>query len=57
VVRKMNDAAVAEAACRYAQGQSLVTVAEEFGVHARTLARELRRADVVIRPRQGYVGG
>ena len=54
VVRKMTDAQVAEAAVRYLNGYSLTTVAEEFTVHARTLAREFRKAGVAIRPRRGW---
>jgi hypothetical protein len=53
VVRKMTDESVALAAARYEQGASLAVVASEFGVHQRTLAMELRRAGVLIRPRHG----
>ena len=42
--RKMTDESVALAAVRYNQGASLAVVANEFGVHQRTLARELRPA-------------
>ena len=54
VVRKMNDESVALAAARYEQGASLAVVASEFGVHQRTLARELRRAGASLRPRRGW---
>jgi transposase-like protein len=52
--RKMSDPLVARAAERYSQGLSVADVASEFGVHARTLAREFRRAGIVIRPRRGW---
>ena len=54
VVRKMNDESVALAAARYEQGASLAVVASGFGVHQRTLARELRRAGSSIRLRRGW---
>ena len=54
VVRKMTDESVALAAARYEQGASLAVVAREFGVHQRTLARELRQAAAPIRLRQGW---
>ena len=54
VVRKMTNESVAVAAARYEQGASLALVAREFGVHQRTLARELRRAGASIRPRRGW---
>ena len=54
VVRKMTDESVATAAARYEQGASLAVVASQFGVHQRTLARELRRAKASIRPRRGW---
>ena len=54
VVRKMTNASVALAAARYEQGASLATVANEFGVHQRTPARELRRVGTSIRPRRGW---
>ena len=44
VVRKMTDLTVHRAATRYESGESLKTVAATFGVDARTLARELKRA-------------
>ena len=46
------DSLVAQASKQYAEGWSLADVASEFGVHARTLAREFRRG-IVIRPRRG----
>jgi AraC-like DNA-binding protein len=54
VVRKMTDVQVARAAARYLDGHSLTTVADEFKIHARTLAREFRKARVTIRPRRGW---
>jgi hypothetical protein len=39
---------------RYLDGHSLTTVADEFKIHARTLAREFRKARVTIRPRRGW---
>jgi transcription initiation factor TFIIIB Brf1 subunit/transcription initiation factor TFIIB len=54
VVRKMTDTLVADAAARYREVHSLVTVASEFDVDARTLGREFRKAGVPIRPRQGW---
>lgn len=53
VARKMPDDAVARAAKRYSEGAPLAVVANEFDVHARTLAREFRQAGVSIRPRRG----
>jgi lambda repressor-like predicted transcriptional regulator len=50
----MTDESVALAAARYEQGASLAVVANEFGVHQRTLASELRRAGASIRPRRGW---
>jgi len=50
----MTDASVARATQRYVDGLSLAAVAGEFGVHERTLARELRSAGVPIRPRNGW---
>ena len=52
--RKMSDPLVARAADRYSEGLSVADVASEFGVHARTLAREFRRAGIVTRPRRGW---
>lgn len=54
VARKMSDDSVAKAAKRYREGAPLAVVANEFDVHARTLAREFRQADVAIRPRRGW---
>ena len=54
VARKMNDGTVALASAQYEQGASLTVAASTFGVHARTLAREFRRAGVLIRPRRGW---
>ena len=54
LARKMNDATVALASAHYEQGASLTVAASTFGVHARTLAREFRRAGVLIRPRRGW---
>lgn len=54
VVRKMTDRTVVEASSRYGQGLSLEVVAEEFGVHSRTLAREFRLAGVPVRARRGW---
>jgi len=49
----MTDESVAMAATRYREGASLATVAQEFDVHSRTLAREFRRAEMSIRSRRG----
>jgi AraC-like DNA-binding protein len=54
VTRKMTEDSVARAAKRYGQGASLAVVAQVFGVHASTLAREFSRAGVAIRPRLGW---
>ena len=54
VVRKLTDLLVTEAAVSYLDGHSLATVAHEYDVDARTLAREFRRAGVAIRPRRGW---
>ena len=54
VVRKMTDCSVALAAAQYEHGASLSSVADAFGVHERTLAREFRQAGVPIRPRRGW---
>lgn len=48
VVRKITNESVALAAERYEEGASLAVVASEFGVHQRTLARELRRAGAYL---------
>ncbi len=54
VVRKMTDESVAMAAARYEQGASHAVVAIQFGVHQRTLAKDLRRAGASLRPRRGW---
>lgn len=54
VARKMSDDSVARAAQRYGEDAPLAVVANEFDVHARTLAREFRQAGVSIRPRRGF---
>ena len=54
VVREMTDESVALAAARYEQGASLAVVGKEFGVHQRTLARELPRAGTGIRQRSRW---
>ena len=54
VIRKMTDESVALAAARYEQGASLAVVASDFGVHQRTLARELRHFGACIRPRRAW---
>ena len=53
-VRTMTDRTVRQAAIRYRRGESLKVVATKFGVDARTLAREFRRAGVQIRQRRGW---
>jgi hypothetical protein len=53
-VRKMTDRLVRQSAKRYESGDSPTVVAARFGLDARTLARELRRAKVQIRPRRGW---
>ena len=50
----MTDESLNRAAALYAEGISLAVLACEFGVHARTLAREFTRAGVVIRQRNGW---
>jgi IS30 family transposase len=50
----MTDEAVDEVATRSREGLSLAVVAADFDVHARTLARELRRAGVSIQKRNGW---
>ena len=50
----MTDRTVRQAAIRYRRGESLKVVATKFGVDARTLAREFRRAGVQIRQRRGW---
>ena len=54
ICRKMTDRSVRQAATRYESGESLMVVAARFGVDARTLAREFKRAGVPIRPRRGW---
>ena len=54
VVRKMTDLSVHRAATRYESGESLKVVAAQFGVDARTLAREFKRAGIKTRPRRGW---
>ena len=49
--RKMTDESVSRAAALYSGGASLAAAAREFGVHARTLAREFHRSGVAIRQR------
>jgi hypothetical protein len=49
----MTDESVARAAAQYEKGASLAFVADAFGVHVRTLRKELRRAGTAIRPRPG----
>jgi len=53
-VRKMTDQAVLQAASHYRLGDSIKSVADAFGVDARTLAREFRAAGVPVRPRRGW---
>jgi hypothetical protein len=57
VVRKMTDTLVAEAAVMYFEGHSLATVAHNFKVDTRTLAREFHKTGVPIRPRRGWTNG
>ena len=54
IVSKMTDVMVAKATARYRAGYSLTSVAREFRIHAKTLAREFRKAAVAIRPRRGW---
>jgi transposase-like protein len=51
--RKMTDKSVTRAAAQYLAGAPLTIVAKEFGVHPRTLAKELRRAGTPLRSRPG----
>jgi IS30 family transposase len=53
-IRKLTDADVANAASYYRNGESLAIVGKRFGVDTKTVARELRRANVNIRPRPGW---
>ena len=53
-VRKLTDAQVQCAAKLYASGSSLVSVAEHFGVNARTISREFEEAGVPVRARRGW---
>jgi len=43
------------AAYLHAQGQSLATIGERFGAHAKTVAVRLRDGGVALRPRRGRV--
>ena len=52
--RKMNAADILEASLRCEAGDSLETIATVYGVDATTVRRELRRADIAIRPRRGW---
>lgn len=54
VVRKMTGPSVRQAAERYASGESLKVVAAQFDVDAKTLAREFKRAGLLVRPRRGW---
>ena len=38
----------------YEAGQSTLTVGQRFGVSPATMARELKRAGLVLRPRPGW---
>jgi lambda repressor-like predicted transcriptional regulator len=53
--RRLTDVDVANAAHLYKGGQSLKTTAAHFGVNAETLRREFKKADVPVRPRQGWI--
>ena len=53
-VRRLTDADVANAACHYKQGMSLKVVGAMFGVNAETLRREFRKANLPVRPRNGW---
>jgi len=50
VIRKLTDAQVADAAAMHRDGHTLATLADNFKVDTRTLAREFRRAGIPIRP-------
>lgn len=52
--RKMTDGSVRQAGARYASGDPLNVVALQFGVDAKSLAREFRRAGTEIRSRRGW---
>jgi AraC-like DNA-binding protein len=54
-MRKMTDHTIRQAATRYQTGESLTSVAADFGVSARTLAREFKQAGVQIRQRRGWL--
>jgi hypothetical protein len=53
-VRKLTDADVEVAARQYLAGSSLATVAKQFEVDPSTTRKELIRAGVAIRPRNGW---
>jgi transposase-like protein len=53
-VRKLTDADVDVAARLYLAGSSLATVARQFEVDPSTIRKELIRAGVAIRPRNGW---
>lgn len=54
IVRKMTGRSVQQAASHYRSGESLKVVAVRFDVDEKTLARELKRAGIEIRPRRGW---
>ncbi len=51
--RIMTDEMVVEATEYYAAGEPLATVGKRYGVEARTIGREFKRAGVVTRPSLG----
>ena len=53
VQRRLPNAEIHELIRPYGDGASHAQVAQAFGVHARTLAREFHRAGVSIRPQRG----
>ena len=52
--RRLSEEDVQQAARHYAAGESLVTVGRRYGVTARTVATEFRKAGVEIRARRGW---
>ena len=45
---------IKEAITLYTEGQSLLKLANHFGVATDTVAHALRRAGVILRPRRGW---
>jgi hypothetical protein len=52
-LRKMSEADISEASRRYRAGEAVATIGRSRGVHPTTVRRELLRAGVKLRRRQG----